>query len=129
MFSQVTPTLPDPNHFASIGWTLVSLFALCGGAYYVMQMVDRIRGKEPNPPNEQLNQAQSAMSDRMTKVEYQIVDIWNTMRSEDTAIRQQLGKAISDFEGSIGQLDGTLKQVNQTMQLMLQNELAQAQKH
>lgn len=129
LLADALPQLPPPDHYSTIGWLVVAVFAGSGGLYYFLKILDRIRGKEPTPPNEQLNQAQASLVERMTKAEGEIANIWLTMRSEDTAIRQQLGKAISDFEGSIGQLDGTLRQVNQTMQLMLQNELTRLQKH
>jgi hypothetical protein len=123
LLSEAIPQLPDPNHFASIGWIVVSLFALCGGVYYVMQLVDRIRGDKPHPPNEQLDQSMSAMSDRITKAELQIGELWTVMRAEDKAIRQEVARVVADFEKAIGKLDGTLGQVNQTMQLILEKEL------
>lgn len=123
LLADAIPQLPPPDHYATVGWLILSVLGLSGGLYYFLELLDRVRGKAPKPPNEQLDQAMSAISTRLTNAEGQITDIWNTMREEDTAIRGQLSKAIQDFEGSIGTLDGTLRQVNQTMQLLLQRGL------
>lgn len=49
-------TLPDPNHYGSIGWVVVILAALAFGANSVLDLVGRLRGDndkatqiEPNP--------------------------------------------------------------------------------
>lgn len=122
-FAEAMPMLPDPSHFSSIGWTVVSLAGFAVIANQVLKLAKSVRGKSPHPPNEQLDQSLTAMSDRITKAENQITEIWNVMRSEDKAIRQEVSRVVADFEKAIGKLDGTLSQVNQTMQLILEKEL------
>lgn len=38
-------SLPDPNNFSSIGWVIVILFALVGGANQILALVSRVSGK------------------------------------------------------------------------------------
>ena len=42
-------TLPDPNNFASIGWVVVILASLAFGANAVLDLVDRVRGRNDKP--------------------------------------------------------------------------------
>lgn len=123
LLADTTPNLPPPENYQAIGWIMVAVFTLSGGLYYFLKLLDRVRGKEPHPPNEQLDQAQTAMIERIDKLEKDNQEIWRTMRAEDNATRLQLNKAIQDFEGALGILDGTLKQVDQTMRLLLERQL------
>ena len=39
--------LPDPNNFASIGWLLIGLAALCFAANQILKFTDRFKDKPP----------------------------------------------------------------------------------
>jgi hypothetical protein len=50
------------------------------------KLVDRIRGKTPHPPNEQLEFSVSAMDRRVCRLEEDSVKIWAKMEADKTEI-------------------------------------------
>lgn len=62
-------TLPDPNHYASIGWLLVSIAAIAYGANHIWELVNRMRGEPPHPPNSLLEADHRALKHRVKNLE------------------------------------------------------------
>ena len=62
-------TLPDPNHFSSIGWVIVILAAIAFGANAVLDLVDRMRGKSDKPT--QIEQPLSVTGTPLSNAEIQ----------------------------------------------------------
>jgi len=50
------------------------------------KFVDRVRGKAPQPPNEQLEFSVTAMDRRVTKLEEESARIWTKMEADKTEI-------------------------------------------
>lgn len=111
----------DPQTDKSLETFGVTVGGVAAAAYYIRELFKR---KYPKPPNEQLGEAHQAMSKRIDNLETSVSQLWTTMRDEDTSIRESLSKAVADFEGAIGKLDGTLTQVNQTNQMILDKLLS-----
>jgi hypothetical protein len=61
--------LPDPGTFSSIGWVIVILASLAFGANAVMELVSRLRGSDPEPPNGQLHQSVKQLNARIKVLE------------------------------------------------------------
>jgi hypothetical protein len=49
--------------------------------------------------------------------------LWDTMRAEDKEIRETLARAIRDFEGATERIEGTLGEVRETTNKLLQRAL------
>ena len=71
MFAEAATSLPDPNHFASIGWLLVGLAAIAFGANQVVSLW----GKIATPSGADAMHAAAAkfqpVGDYVTRVEFQ----------------------------------------------------------
>jgi hypothetical protein len=65
------------------------------------------------------------LEERMSGVDAQIGELWRTMRAEDADTRAQLYKAVRDFDRTIGDLHGTLHQIDVTMHQVLDKMLQQ----
>ena len=110
----------DPNTDKALESFSVTIGGMAAAVYYLRELFKR---KSPRPPNEQLDQAQIAMNERITRTEGEITELWNNMRREDTDIRNQLSKAVGDFERAVGRLEGTIKQVGEVMSALLKKQL------
>lgn len=64
--------LPDPNSYQSVGWLLLSLAALSLGCNQILKLVDRARGRQPDPL---LVQSHATLAERVTKLEEDARDI------------------------------------------------------
>jgi len=47
LLAQATATLPDPTHYASIGWLMVCIAGVFGAINQILKFFDRFK---PNPP-------------------------------------------------------------------------------
>lgn len=110
----------DPQTDKSLETFGVTVGGVAAAIYYIREL---FRRHVPKPPNEQLDAAHQAMSARVQKAEDEITDLWNTMRKEDSDTRNQLTKAISDFERAVGKLEGTIGQVGKVMDAILEQQL------
>lgn len=61
--------LPDPSSFSSIGWVIVILAALAFGVNAVLDLVARMRGDSPEPPNAQIQQSVKQLNARVKVLE------------------------------------------------------------
>lgn len=100
----------DPSTDKSLETFGVTVGGVAAAIYYIREL---FRKNPAHPPNEQLDAVLRAMSERVQKSEAEIGNLWQTMWAEDTRIREQLSKAVGDFERTVGQLEGTLKQVGE----------------
>ena len=66
MFAQ---TLPDPNTFSSIGWVVVIIAALAFGINAILELIARMRGEAPAPPNGELKQSIKQLNARIKAME------------------------------------------------------------
>lgn len=127
ILSQVPASaLPDPNHFASIGWAIIVIFGLSGGLYYFLALLDRIKGKPQVPPNRQLESAQKDLERRVTLVEAAVTGVRTEMQAEREVIeekarerslriyekidetRDQMARGFQDIERTLGRLEGRI---------------------
>ena len=136
-------TLPAPWLKSAIVWSVALIIvasffssALFAGLQYLLdrRVISRAQKRLIEGPVETV-EGQKFVTDeicrsrfhankqRLETAEKNISDLWFEMRKEDTATRNQLTQATNDFERALGQLEGTLKQVNETMRAILQKEL------
>jgi hypothetical protein len=50
------------------------------------KFIDRVRGKTPHPPNEQLDFSLTTLDKRVTKLENDAVEVWAKMEADKTEI-------------------------------------------
>lgn len=62
-------SLPPPTSYQAIGWIAVSAWAIAGGVNQILKLVDRVKGKSPSPPNEQLEVGRRELERRISAVE------------------------------------------------------------
>lgn len=61
----------DPASYQSLGWLMLALFSLAGGANQVMRLLDRLKEK-PNPAETYLTKTEAARME--TRLETQLVE-------------------------------------------------------
>jgi hypothetical protein len=110
----------DPGTDKALESFSVTIGGMAAAVYYLRELFKR---KPARPANEQLAQAQTSMDERIARAEGEIAHLWNTMRREDTDIRNQLSRAVGDFERAVGRLEGTIKQVGDVMNALLNQQL------
>jgi glutathione S-transferase len=108
LLAQATPppTGSDPGSAQSIGWLLLCLFAIAGGANQVMGVVAKFReAREP--------QSGEVSADRMKALEKRVSDmdarferrLDEALTRLDT-ITKTFGQVVADFNYAIGKIDG-----------------------
>ncbi len=87
--------LPTPQSVELAGWCVCAV-TVATGILIVLKLVDRLRGKEPHPPNEQLGASHAALGDRVSRTENSIRNLYarteavqNTCTALQTATEMQ----------------------------------------
>jgi hypothetical protein len=102
-------TLPDPNHFGSIGWFLVVLVAIVMGVNAVLKLIDRFKEKPPANETYQTlamcRQIHSGVDDRLNKsecaakeVRAEIRDMEHRLNNSDEQRSVAIHNRINDVE-------------------------------
>lgn len=107
--------LPDPNHFASIGWVIVILVALAAGTNQLWEMVSRWRGEAAEPPNGQLLQSIKQLNARMKVLEEWRGDLTNKMEADKNQIlmagehrSEKIHERINEVLAKVSELKGRI---------------------
>jgi hypothetical protein len=122
----ISQALPDPNSFAAVGWLLLTLASLAVAVVQVLKLVDRARGKAPNPPNEQLESGRRELERRVTNVEVEVcklrTDLGHEREFQEASARSRSDKIYAkidelrvemtnqfkDTERALGRIEGKL---------------------
>ena len=77
----------------------------------------------PNVRRDMFDLEISLVKSKLGEHAVEIEKLWETMREEDKQIRETLSRAIRDFEGATERLDGTLAEVRDLTQKLLDKAL------
>jgi uncharacterized membrane protein YccC len=106
--------LPDPNSYQAIGWLCVMVAMIAVGINAVFKLIDRFRGKEPHPPNEQLEIKRLELERRINSAEALVArigedrakdlrEIETERRRSATALYQKMEETKDELTQSSGQ--------------------------
>jgi hypothetical protein len=116
MLAQILPTtLPDPGHYSSIGWVCVIVFCLVAGARQITGFWRELRGKDPEPPNEQLENSRRELERRVSAAESAIGEVWKNIshdresgeenaRSRSAGIYKKIDEVRAEVSGKVDEL-------------------------
>lgn len=111
--------LPAPEHFSSIGWVIVILSAIAMGGNQVWEIINRLRGAAPEPPNGQLAQSVKQLNARVKILEQWRSDLVNKLDADKNQIlvagehrAEKLHDRINDVLKAVSELRGQVDQMN-----------------
>jgi hypothetical protein len=97
----------SPSPSALKDW-LECLLYIVGVGVAVAWIIDRIRGPKATPPNEQLGVVTVEIVRRIDGHDKEITNLWNTMRTENTAIRKDQTDQFNSIALALGRIEGQL---------------------
>ena len=111
-------TLPDPNSYPSIGWAVVILAALALGGNQIWEIINRMRGDAPEPPNGQLAQSVKQLNARMKILETWRGSLTAKMEEDKNQIlaagehrAEKIHDRINDVLSAVSELRGTVNEM------------------
>lgn len=119
ILADATSQLPPPSAYTSIGWFVVVMASLCMGAYYVLLLVDRIKGQPQRPPAKELQLAMRNVEARVNAAEGDIRRIKEDMKLESLRLDAAASKRSADLYAKIDairiEMNGNLEQTRTEM--------------
>jgi hypothetical protein len=138
LLADAMPQLPPPESYQSIGWIVAVFLGLCVGIYYLLEIIAKLRGKSPQPPNKQLDSAQKDLERRVNMVEGAIIgvrkemadsqekievsarsrsngiyakieDVRHELSAAQESTRSEMHRGFQDIERTLGRLEGKLE--------------------
>jgi hypothetical protein len=85
-----------------------------------VKFTDRLRGKTPHPPNEQLSVSMSEIERRVAKLEHSNIKIWAKMETDKNEVirngeqrAEKIHNRVNDVLQAVSELRGHVDQMNQ----------------
>ena len=100
------PALPDPASPQSVGWLLLCVFALVGGANQMMSLLAKFRALKAPDPGEVSADRLKALEDKVSNIELRMERQMGTIDSKLETMAKSLSQIVADFNYTIGKLDG-----------------------
>lgn len=100
------PPAADPASFQSVGWLLLALASLAGGANQIMGLVAKFRDLRTQSPGEVSADRVKALEDRMHAMEITVATSMGGITTQVENIKASLTHIVSDFNYAIGRIDG-----------------------
>ena len=100
------PVSADPGSAQSIGWLLLCLFAIAGGANQVMGVVGKFREAREPQAGEVSADRVSALEKRVSEMDARFERRLDEALTRLDAITKTFGQVVADFNYAIGKIDG-----------------------
>lgn len=101
----------DPSSYQSIGWILLALFSLAGGANQLFRLIDRLKEK-PSPSETYLTKVEAA------RLEASMIERFRVLDAQHTTDMRRLGE---DIHGMRTQFSHDLTRVHQRLDDLLES--------
>ncbi|NJL18799.1 MAG: hypothetical protein HC901_00280 [Bdellovibrionaceae bacterium] len=123
MLAEATTTLPDPNHFSSLGWVIVILAAIAVGANQISDFFDRRSGvnkqRDVNIIDDGVSRAEFLAAETENKKIHD--QIFAVASGKERGLREEMNKAIQELRGSLSDTSNTMHELKGEMkQLSIQ---------
>lgn len=121
-FALLDPPAPNPDSFLQF-WLIIILLTAAITPWIAIWI--RARKKEKvREPSEQSKAPARRFNHDLAEERHETITAKLTKHDEQiAALNTQLNRSIQDFERTVGNFEGTLDQVNETMKMILQKEM------